>query len=552
MIDTTGRAPQRPEIDISWRRSTLSGLEPDSSPKHLIDEDLASQSALLRAARPVFDSAADQLTDSGIALILTDPESRIVSITYGGAQVEHGLSRIGGVRGAHMSEDSVGTTALGTPVETRTPITVNGAEHYLETYKHLSCYGMPIIHPTTQRLAGVLCMTAVGDHAHPLFAPTVRRFADDIAAQLLDATHASHRLALAAFQSASRRRDVAVVALGDDLQLTNTTATDLLDAADLGVLRSLTTAARTGVPSSITLASGITVGLAAEPIAGATAAAVFVITPLDARRGSVPRSTPLTSPITVDVGIDLGARGTARALAVLGEPGSGRTHRAMAAVPATGVESFDVPRSLAGLSAGLPASLAAADRTGAALLVDGVELLADHDLALLRQTVLARMIPVIAIGSADADQRASVAALLALCDERVDLTPLRRRPHDLTAFAQHFLNRTPNATRLGAGVSDALSAHDWPGNLVELERTMAVAMASATGRGSRLIELDDLPARYRATSRAGSLTLMERTERQSIVDALDRCRGNKAHAAKHLGISRSTLYLRIKALGIAT
>lgn len=149
MIDTTERHPLRPEIDVSWRRSVVSGLAPDRLPDFTIDEDVGNREALLRAARPVIDVVVDELADSGTALILTDNDSRIITLSYGGIQVERNLEAIGAVRGSRMGEDVIGTTALGTPVETRSSLTVNGSEHFLEIYKHLSCFGQPIVHPTT-------------------------------------------------------------------------------------------------------------------------------------------------------------------------------------------------------------------------------------------------------------------------------------------------------------------------------------------------------------------------------------------------------------------
>lgn len=67
---------------------------------------------------------------------------------------------------------------------------------------------------------------------------------------------------------------------------------------------------------------------------------------------------------------------------------------------------------------------------------------------------------------------------------------------------------------------------------------------------ARVVDVADLPAPYRTSSRAAHLSGREQAERGAIIDALDAAGGNKVHAARELGISRTTLYARMRALGI--
>ncbi|CAM3233887.1 helix-turn-helix domain-containing protein [Tsukamurella hominis] len=550
MIDTTPDPVVRPEIGLSWRRSALSGIAPERAPQVRIDEDFGDRAALLRAARPILDAAAVQLADTGTALFLVDGDSRIVATTFGGARVARDLDRIGAVRGAQMGEDVVGTTALGTPLETRTPLAVNGAEHYLDAYKHLSCFGRPIVHPTTRRLDGILCMTSVGDHVHPLFRPMVDRFAADIESRLLHGRQAGHRLALDAFHTRSGRRGVAVVAVGDDLLLLDNLASDLLDAADIGALRALAADRRGALPTSLVLSSGVPVEVLATRIAGPGAATVYELLEPERRAVPIPRGAVAGAGDPFATGVPR-LTGSTRSVAILGEPGTGRStaaHRAAGSAPVVSVDV--VERLVQGGGTDLAEAAAGARRSGAILVVDGVDLLPDHEVTVLREIVVRRDPPAVLVGPAPSDLRPGPSAAVAMCDEQVMLPSLRRRPADLAALATALLHGQGADGMLGAGVIDALSGHDWPANLAELDRVLATAVATAATRGSRHVTVDDLPQRYRGTARAAGLTLLERTERQQIIDSLARCRGNKARAAKELGISRSTLYVRLRALGI--
>ncbi|WFR73862.1 helix-turn-helix domain-containing protein [Prescottella defluvii] len=71
---------------------------------------------------------------------------------------------------------------------------------------------------------------------------------------------------------------------------------------------------------------------------------------------------------------------------------------------------------------------------------------------------------------------------------------------------------------------------------------------SRPGRGGDPVE--DLPEDYRAPGRVARLGGRERAERDAIIEALQESHGNKVHAAARLGISRTTLYSRIRALDI--
>jgi transcriptional regulator with PAS, ATPase and Fis domain len=149
---------------------------------------------------------------------------------------------------------------------------------------------------------------------------------------------------------------------------------------------------------------------------------------------------------------------------------------------------------------------------------------------------------------------------------RLHIPPLRERRQDIDLLVQFFLekyNRIFNTRVKGvsAGVRRAFFAHDWPGNVRELENVIERGINFARGP---LIEMRDLPGPLRdrpapeahwGSPQTGDRPLRssrERHERELLLRALKRAEGNKARAARLLGISRSWLYEKMKMLDIPT
>jgi two-component system response regulator HydG len=134
----------------------------------------------------------------------------------------------------------------------------------------------------------------------------------------------------------------------------------------------------------------------------------------------------------------------------------------------------------------------------------------------------------------------------------IHLPPLRERPGDVRRLAQHFLDRDG----AGAGVTgcseaawNILGAYSYPGNVRELEHVVQRAVAIAQGP---LIEPGDLPQEMLATrpvpvTAEGSVAAArERAERDMILAALARNRGEVSAAARELQVSRTTLWRMMK------
>jgi len=143
-----------------------------------------------------------------------------------------------------------------------------------------------------------------------------------------------------------------------------------------------------------------------------------------------------------------------------------------------------------------------------------------------------------------------------IADWQVTIPTLAERRADIANFAAYFLAR--EARRRGvsiAGISrgalQALESYDWPGNVRQLEREMSrVALFLEDGD---LVESSHLSEAIRRPRKAGAPGLQERleeVERREIRQALSRHRGDVTAAAKELEVGRSTLYRRIKDLGI--
>jgi two-component system response regulator AtoC len=145
------------------------------------------------------------------------------------------------------------------------------------------------------------------------------------------------------------------------------------------------------------------------------------------------------------------------------------------------------------------------------------------------------------------------------------LPPLRQRVSDIAILAEHFIqkyarNAGKNVRGLDAGASSALAAYPWPGNVRELENVIerALILARGTELGTADLEftrrpaVPGAPAAESAAPRAAdgaARPLQERLqeqERAAIVTAIDQAHGNIAHAARALGINRSTLYYRLR------
>ncbi|MEE3851152.1 helix-turn-helix domain-containing protein [Gordonia sp. LSe1-13] len=522
----------------------MSGVRP-ADPMPTATLDIAPADPLLDAARPVLDDAATRLADTDMSLLLVDHECRMVSRVAFGAAIERTLDELGATPGAPFGEEIVGTTALGTPAEIRGGIAVNSSEHYLERFKAISCFGQPIVHPATRRLAGIICMSEKAERINPLAVPFVNQVVADIADRLLDRSRAHQRRVLDAFQRAAPRRDIAVVAIGDDLQLTNALAAELLSPTDIGVLRAF--ACDPGLRDTVlplTLVSGVEIEIGVEPVSGARGAALFRFRPVQSgspTQAPVSPSTSAAQSVTV---------------AITGEPGSGRSTHAAALLerfPGPEAVVVDVADDLIdGRQPDVVGSIARARARHAPLIVDGVDLLDDRSVALLGKAAAnwSGEAPMIIVSAPREQLTVGVAALIGRCARRIDLLPLRHRNSEFAAIASEMLECIHPGLTLSGKATDALLSQDWPGNFAELESVLRQAADGCTTRGARVVEPADLPPSHRATSRAAHLSGREQAERVAIIEALDRVGGNKVHAARELGISRTTLYARMRALGI--
>ncbi len=141
----------------------------------------------------------------------------------------------------------------------------------------------------------------------------------------------------------------------------------------------------------------------------------------------------------------------------------------------------------------------------------------------------------------------------------VTIPPLRERREDIVPLVEHFRSKLAKRTgrqppRFTARALDLLSRYDWPGNVRELENEVERAVTLATGeKGITEAHLSPklrvpLERRLSLKGVGGGATLQEvteRIERQMIEEALRHTKGNKAGAARTLGLTRQGLLNKI-------
>jgi len=131
----------------------------------------------------------------------------------------------------------------------------------------------------------------------------------------------------------------------------------------------------------------------------------------------------------------------------------------------------------------------------------------------------------------------------------IELPPLRERENDIIVLAEFFLKKytykynKPNL-KINQQANEKLLNYSWPGNIRELQHTIEKAVILSD---STVLKSEDFYLRnINSVSGNTSLSTLEEVEKQMIQQALDKNNGNFTAAAEQLGITRQTLYNRLK------
>jgi DNA-binding NtrC family response regulator len=143
----------------------------------------------------------------------------------------------------------------------------------------------------------------------------------------------------------------------------------------------------------------------------------------------------------------------------------------------------------------------------------------------------------------------------------VHVPALRERRSDIPMLAHWFLERCApgRSVQLSNAAMKSLLQYDWPGNVRELENCIERAVALGD---QQVMDLDDLPGAIASSATqdvphsdspdALSSTDLEDIERSTIERVFEQVKGDKALAGKMLGISRATLYRKLKRYNIGS
>lgn len=548
----------RSEILDSWRRSKLSGVDPDRV--QTVAHEARLDSRIAKIAIPVLDSAADALIGAHTSLLLSAPDGTLLWRWDGDGHLKKRLDRSNVHRGAVMSEEVVGTNGLGTALETARSVTVSGTEHFSEAFHDFTCAGAPVRHPVTNRVTGVLSLTTLVQDSSPLMAPTLLRLAQDIEEELYGESTMHERQMLRHFLAERRRVRSAVVAVSADVVIANSIAT-AMDLDHSALWQQIEDAPRDVIGLEIASGSHVTV---CRPVhrAGQLVGAVVVAedTQLAASAGdrvnrpkrpspsvpAAPRERPWAHLVArLRTAIDSTDR-----MLVIGEDGAGKRAaiRAVLADAGRGYRELDCATvEEIGRDAWLGQARQLLQEPGDVVVLPHLDLLVPGDARALA-AVLDRtdtpatgglqVIATMSVG-AHADDRLPRALLDQFAPDAFEIEPLRKRPDDVLA---RLVDQGVGMPSLSREAVQLVQRHPWPGNHRQLEqfrRWMA-------RQDKPMLAPDDLPASWRSELTRGNLTSMQTAESDAIVAALKQNAGNKAAAAAALGISRSSLYRKMR------
>jgi sigma-54 dependent transcriptional regulator, acetoin dehydrogenase operon transcriptional activator AcoR len=601
------RAVVREPILASWWRSREWRIAADRLDlSYLGKPDLGTP--LARAAEPVLRNLHEQLDGQPISIILTDATGLVLRRLTGDRDLERQLDSIMLVPGFSYAEEIVGTNGIGTALEAGGPAHVFGHEHYAERLEGMACAGVPLRDPVSGKTIGVIDLTCWRRDADPLMLSLVKSTAGQLGQALAETSNGRDLRLLQEYTRACRHTGGIVLALGHDIVMLNDHARRALSPADQAALISQATEAlaaeavaagargRWRAPGAVTvdLPSGAVARMFCRPVGelGLLAASPDIYLGSGPGSGSgsgpladgvvhvklvAPAAAPSTETVVARAAMSLpGLVGSGAAwrracrlaeasyergewLALEGEAGSGKLaliravhQRRSPAAPFHVINVADL-----GMSPEYLNSVRAELRDGTGMLVIRHAHLLNAPLARALTGALAEakspgQAPLLRVAATlDRDAaRADLSGLLRLFPGSVPVPPLRHHSEDLRDLVPFFLGKLSQQGRVtcSPAAMQLLLRHTWPGNAAQLWQVLKqVVQRRRVGQ----ILPEDLPPECWTVSRR-VLSPLESIERDAIVQSLLDHGGNKIRAARALGMSRATIYRRIREYGIVT
>lgn len=573
----------RPDVLASWQRSLRSGVDPTDSSPPPFEPHPRTDGQLIAAADAVLAPEAARLASTSASLFLSDQEGRLVRRWAHGGTLNRDLDRVYGFPGFSLDESRVGTNAVGTVFETGKAAGVRGGEHYLERFLPFACVGVPIHHPVHRRVIGALDASCRVEEVNGLLMPWAMGLARDIERWLFEQTSRDERLLLERFVTAcATPPHRPTICLNDRTIISNPAAARLIGGTDQALLWEQAGQAvehRRPLEHTLLLADrevevrcvpveddGRVVGVVVQVLGPDPRRMVACRTagrcghPAPGLPGFVARSS--TTRRAGELAVS--ARTSGVPLLVRGETGTGKATLLRAVFhghPLVEVDAalllVDGPRRwLSALRQALgPPGTTTGTTTGNVTVVRHLESVPPRLARTVCSVLDSAPGALLAATATTGDWCAPVhpSLLSRFGHTTVELAPMRDRPEDLPALLATLgdrLDAAPGESRTRDWSPDAVQAlarAPWPGNVAQLEAVVrGILAAGPIGR----IQLRHLPDELRAPPRRRTLARLDRGELEVISETMRQTRGNKLEAAALLGVSRSTLYRRLRTYGI--
>jgi transcriptional regulator of acetoin/glycerol metabolism len=593
----------------SWRRSVDAGLAPDGrlpDSSRLDSGQLAQvrdrQHELIAHARPVMEYLHAQTRDSGSMVILADDKGVLLQ-ALGDPDFLSRAERVALSPGSSWHERHRGTNAIGTALAEARPLVVHGGEHFLERNGFLSCAAAPLMAPDG-RLLGILDISGDERQHHPHTFGLVRTAAQMVENRLFEAYHARNiRIRFHSMAEGIGTFSEGIAALSEDGWIIGANQAGLaflgirtgdLNATPLSRILPLRfedlldwNRRRPGEPMLITLANGQRLFIRLEFAHSAPAAGKSVEVKSALRRHDALDDLD-TGDERLTAAIEKAHKLVSKPIPLLlqGEPGVGKESFARAchasgprqdgpfvAVNCAALQPGLIEAELFGYAPTLYREGALGrirEADGGTLFLDEIEVLPRAVQSQLLKLLLDRRVtPIggeptavdfvlicathsnlkseIEAGTFDADLYYRINGIT------LQLSPLRER-QDFPALVARLLEELApdRGISLEPAVATAFVEYSWPGNLRQLTNALRAGGAlldeGETRIGWRHLP-DDLAEelRWQAPPTAGEATEnLRELSQATIARAVALSHGNMSEAARRLGISRNTLYRRMR------